>query len=78
MNKDLKPGDKVVHYEYGNQMISEYPRDDGWVRLSNGKFVDAAFLKPFEYDGKPCSGDYDDLPDRKDCIRAGHHVCGRT
>lgn len=24
-----------------------------------------------------CTGAYNDLPDRKDCIRAGHHVCGK-
>lgn len=24
----------------------------------------------------PCQGDPDDLPDRKDCLRDGEHVCG--
>jgi hypothetical protein len=29
-------------------------------------------------DGLPCSGEYDDLPDRQDCLRAGEHVCGKA
>jgi Zn ribbon nucleic-acid-binding protein len=28
-------------------------------------------------EAKPCSGEYDDIPDRKDCLRAGEHVCGK-